>query len=110
MTRPLMRIFLLAALLVMFAHNLALASIRVSIENQTGLNIVSLKTTFFSNGAGKFELLQNGDVMRNNFTLPVIWADNDKSKTMHLYATFESGATKYFGGFPISQGAKVVLR
>ncbi|MBQ3435139.1 MAG: hypothetical protein II857_11125 [Selenomonadaceae bacterium] len=94
----------------MFAQSLVSASIRVSIENQTGLDIVSLKTTFYSNGAGKFELLKNGEVFRNNLVLPVVWGDNEKSKTMHLYATFQNGATKYFGGYSISQGAKVVLR
>ena len=104
------RIFVVAALLVVLTQNLALASIRVSIENQTGLDIVSLKTTFFSNGAGKFELLKNGEVLRNNLILPVVWGDNEKSKTMHLYGTFQDGTTKYFGGFPISQSAKVVLR
>ena len=110
MFKNFVRVFVLTAFLVAFSQNLALASIKVSIENQTGLDISSLKTTFFSNGAGKFELLQNGDVFRNNFILPVVWGDNEESKTMHLYATFQGGTTKYFGGFPIRQGAKIVLR
>ena len=109
MIKNFVRIFVLAAFLVMFAQNSALASIRVSIENQTGMDIVSLKTTFFSNGAGQFELLRNGNVFRNNLVLPVVWADNDKSKTMYLYGTFQNGTTKYFGGLLIQQGAKIVL-
>ncbi len=109
MTKIFLRIFILAALLVMFAQNSALASIKVSIENQTGLDIVSLKTTFFSNGAGQFELLKNGEVFRNNRILPIVWSDNENSKTMYLYGTFQDGTTKYFGGLFIRQCAKLVL-
>ena len=110
MVKQVFKILVLVIFFVASTQNMASASITVRIENQTGMDIVSLKTTFFSNGAGQFELLKNGEVFRNNLVLPVVWADNDKSKTMHLYATFPNGTTTYFGGFSISQGAKVVLR
>ena len=71
MIKNFVKVFVLAAFLVMFTQNMASASITVRIENQTGIDIVSLKTTFFSNGAGQFELLKNGEVLRNNFVLPV---------------------------------------
>ena len=110
MLKNFIRIFMLAAFLVTATQVPTSASVTVRIENQTGMDIVSLRTTFFSNGAGQFELLKDGEIMRNNFVLPVVWGDNQNSKTMYIYGTFQNGTIKYLGELRIKQDAKIVLR